>query len=850
MDEHTRPGHGPEQPSDNAPGDTQQAFGSLAQGDNEDTDSGDQSKVQKLLEKEDRSKRSLNRFWGVLALGLCAVMSGFYIYTAGTLPASVEWQRGLYVMLTYILILMMYPAISPGGKVATWWQETFGDGAAEGEDTGERKQGGPLRIIGKILAPSGAPNLFDLVLIVLSIGTIGYYILQFEQLQFRAGNYNETDAIIGTIGILISLEISRRVLGWSMTLIGVIFLLYLRFGEALYGLPVLDAFAHRGREWDRIATIIFFDQEGIFGVMANVLVTYVILFIFFGAFLRKSGASRFFIDLPLALAGRTTGGPAKVAVISSALFGSISGSAIANTVSTGAFTIPMMKRAGFRPHVAGAIEPSASIGGMFMPPVMGAGAFLMAELTNIPYAQIVLISIFPAILYFTSVLTMVHFEAKKHKLQGIETEQTALQIIRRDWYLAVPLIIIITLLIARFSPGYAAFWSIASCIVLMYTLPDNRDDFRISAHISVPVFVFVLLMILGYSSFITTIFQGIISGNIVSGEFGSEVARAFRPSNTTSFWPFAGDAPPIYSALLWAAVAFGIAFAYMRGTQASLSQQVTAFRRSTGRVLHMVYDAMIEGARDTLVIGATVGVIGIIVGTIFATGVGLRFSDIIVSLSSGSTLLAIALIALASLVLGMGVPVTASYLIVAVLAVPALQDLGVSLIAAHMIVYWFSQDSNITPPVCVAAYAGAAISGSDPWKTGWTAFKFAKLLYVMPVLFAFSPAILLVGETGQILTDLSTQHVIAAYISGFLGTVAFSAATMGYLVRRTSWWEWLIFAFGTFLCFFPNLLTDLTGVAIILAVWVWQTYDVKRRAQLAEEAGEGGGRSPAQEVAG
>jgi TRAP-type uncharacterized transport system fused permease subunit len=257
------------------------------------------------------------------------------------------------------------------------------------------------------------------------------------------------------------------------------------------------------------------------------------------------------------------------------------------------------------------------------------------------------------------------------------------------------------------------------------------------------------------------------------------------------------------------------------------------------RVLTKTFDALVDGAKDTLVIGATVGVIGIIVGTIHATGVGLRFSDIIVSLSNGNILLAIFLIALASLVLGMGVPVTAAYLVVAVLAVPALTDLGVALIAAHMIVYWFSQDSNITPPVCVAAYAGAAIAGSDPWKTGWTAFKFAKLLYVMPILFAFSPALLLVGETGEILTDLSLQHVIFAYVSAFLGTVAFSAATMGYLVRRTTWWEWLIFAFGTFLCFFPNPLTDMFGVAIVAGVWFWQRYDVKRKEGRAAELGEG-----------
>jgi TRAP-type uncharacterized transport system fused permease subunit len=789
---------------------------------------GGGAKVKELMEKEERGKRALNPFWSIVALGACVLMSGFYIYTAGTFPAQVQWQRGLYVMLTYILILILYPAFPPSSKLRTWMNKRFGDAF----------ETGPFRFVRVIVAPRGGPSLFDLALIVLTIIAVGYYIINFRALQFRGGAYNETDFWIGVLGLLISLEMSRRVLGWSMTIIGACFLLYMHYGDLLYDIPVLESFAHRGQDIDRVVTILYFDQEGVFGVMANVLVSSVILFIFFGAFLRKSGASRFFIDLPLALAGRSTGGPAKVSVISSALFGSISGSAIANTVSTGAFTIPLMKRAGFRPHVAGAIEPSASIGGMFMPPVMGAGAFLMAELTATPYAQIVLISIFPAILYFTSVLTMVHFEAKKHNLHGIDTGLSAREIIKRDWYMSVPLLVIIVLMILHFSPGYAAFWSIMTCIVLMYTLPENIEDFKRSAHISVPVLVFVVMLIIGYASVFTAAFSGIISGALFTDTAGyiENVTRAFGPMRTETLWPFPDGSPPIYMALSWAAVSGALFYVFLsRRGSGTLSERFSAAWQSSKRVGITTFAALVEGARDTLVIGATVGVIGIIVGTIHATGVGLRFSDIIVSLSDGNTLLAIALIGLASLVLGMGVPVTAAYLVVSVLAVPALMELGVAMIAAHMIVYWFSQDSNITPPVCVAAYAGAAIAGSDPWKTGWTSFKFAKLLYVMPILFAFSPAILLVGETGEILTDLLVYDVILAYVSGFIGTVAFSAATMGYLVRRTTWWEWIIFAFGTFLCFFPNVFTDLIGVAIIGGVWVWQTYDVKRRARLEEE---------------
>ena len=693
----------------------------------------DQQRLKELMEREEKNTRTLNQFWFVVMSALAASMSLFYIYTAGTLPAPVQWQRGMYVALTYILIFILYPAFPKSSRM-----RNFAEKLPE-----------PLR---SIIAPKGGPGLVDLILIAATIGAVGYYIIEFPALQQRAGAYNQTDFYVAIVGLLLSLEVSRRVLGASMTIIAGVFLVYMHYGYLLYDIPVIEAFAHRGRAWERVATVLYFDQEGVFGVMANVLVTYVILFIFFGAFLRKSGASRFFIDLPLALAGKSVGGPAKVSVIASALFGSISGSAIANTVSTGAFTIPLMKKAGFKPHVAGAIEPAASIGGMFMPPVMGAGAFLMAELTSIPYRTIVLVSIFPAILYFLAVLTMVHFEAKKHGLKGIETDVRAMDIVRKEWYMSIPLLVIIIMMMVGYSPGYAAFWSIVSCVVLMYTMSANVADFK-------------------------------------SGDGG----------------------------------------------------MLAAFGRSTVRVLKSSYEALIEGARDTLVIGATVGVIGIIVGTIYATGIGLRFSDIIISLSDGNMLIAIVLIGLASLVLGMGVPVTAAYLIVAVLAVPALTDLGVALIAAHMIVYWFSQDSNITPPVCVAAYAGAAIAGSDPWKTGWTSFEFAKLLYVMPILFAFTPAILLVGEGGQILVDVNWAEVASSYFSAFVGTIAFSAATMFYLVRKTTWWEWLIFAFGTFLCFFPDLLTDIVGIAIVAGVWFWQRYDVKRKEGLGGQVPEGAG---------
>jgi TRAP transporter 4TM/12TM fusion protein len=531
--------------------------------------------------------------------------------------------------------------------------------------------------------------------------------------------------------------------------------------------------------------------------MANVLATYVILFIFFGAFLHKSGAGRFFIDLPMAAAGHSTGGPAKVAVVASALFGSVSGSAIANTVSTGAFTIPLMKRAGFRPHVAGAIEPSASIGGMFMPPIMGAGGFLMAELTETPYAHIMLIAIFPALLYFYSVFCMIHFEAKKHNIRGIDDPDMPhwKEVLKKEWYFSLPLVIITILMVMGYSPGFSAFWATLSCIVISWVKKETR----------------------------------------------------MGPKE--------------------------------------------------------IWEAIQTGARNTLIIGATVGVIGVIVGTISLTGIGLKFSDIIISAAGGNLLAAILLIALASLVLGMGVPVTAAYLIVAVLAVPPLMELGVVLIAAHMIVYWFSQDSNITPPVCVAAYAGAAIAGSDPWKTGWTAFKFAKLLYVVPILFAYTPQILFEGkplvapeindpimgamvlefqaepgdtveigdpvlkvmdgeeireitasrdgvikeftvqggaylETGATIAETSAKptKVVSSMFSAVLGTLAFSALTMGFWIRKTNLIEWLVLAVATVLLYWPTLLTDAAGLLLVAAVWMSQKARNRRDGQAGAAA--------------
>ena len=566
-----------------------------------------------MFEKLNKIERTV---FDLLALFLVL----FYSYSAVIAPAATQYHRGIYVIVTYVLVFLLYQSKTKLGR------------------------------------------LVDYLLIVLSIITVGYWIQNFEAINYRTGAETTLDKAIAMVGVLIGIELARRVVGTVFVIIGTIMLLY-----GVYGEYAPELISHAGDTFPDLCTSLFFKSDGVFGIMANVLATYIVLFVIFGAFLEKSGAQRFFIDFPLAAVGHKIGGPGKVSVIASGLFGSISGSAIANTVSTGAFTIPMMKKAGFKPHIAGGIEPAASIGGMFMPPIMGAGGFIMAELTGVPYSQIMLVAVFPALMYFFSVFMMVHYEAKKHNIVGERSKESATEILRREWFYVLPLVVITIFMLAGYSPGYSAILGVVACIVVSWFRKDTR---------------------IGPKGFL-------------------EGARA--------------------------------------------------------------------GAESSLKIGATVGVIGIIIGVLTYSGLVLTFADIVIELADGRLFLTILLIALASLVLGMGVPVTAAYLITAVVAVPALTHLGVNEIAAHMIVYWLSQDSNITPPVCIAAFAGATIAKANMWKTAFTAFKFAKFLYLGPFLFGYVPGFSLNG---------STTDIIVAFVLIFFGTWAYSWLLSGI------WMNW------------------------------------------------------------
>jgi TRAP transporter 4TM/12TM fusion protein len=388
----------------------------------------------------------------------------------------------------------------------------------------------------------------------------------------------------------------------------------------------------------------------------------------------------------------------------------------------------MMKKAGFRPHVAGGIEPAASIGGMFMPPIMGAGGFIMAELTGVPYSYIMLVAIFPALMYFFSVFVMVHYEAKRFNIVGERSEESAWEILKKEWLYILPIVVITIFMLSGYSPGYSAVLGLATCILVSHKLLETRIDLTLSIMMFFVLALSWLAVALGW-----------IMGPEAAVSFRALLvapAQLFGNSGDLTNYvdSIAANLPLIYGLILAL-----ILLVWRRSRGADV-----------GTEIHSFVVAAREGTISSLKIGATVGVIGIIIGVLTYSGLVLTFADIVIELAAGRLFLTILLIALASLILGMGVPVTAAYLITAVVAVPALTHLGVNEIAAHMIVYWLSQDSNITPPVCIAAFAGATIAKANMWKTAFSAFKFAKFLYLAPFLFGYVPAFSLDGSASDI----------------------------------------------------------------------------------------------------
>ncbi|WP_417586559.1 TRAP transporter permease [Pararhodobacter oceanensis] len=534
----------------------------------------------------------------------------------------------------------------------------------------------------------------------------------------------DIDIAVGIITTLLVLEAARRAVGLSMTIIAGLFIAY-AFSGRRGELPFLADFMpgimnHRGYSLDRVASQLTLGAEGIFGIPLGVAATFIFVFVLFGAVLEVTGAGKFFIDLAYATTGRQRGGPAKAAVIASAGMGSISGSAIANVVTTGAFTIPLMKKLGYRPAQAGGIEAAASTGGQIMPPLMGAGAFLMSEFTQMPYIDIVLISIFPAVLYFGAVYLLVHIAAVKQGMTGMDAADLprTRKVLAEGWHYLLPLFALVFLLVAGFSPMRVGFYAVLSIA-------------------------------------------------------GAAIARAL--------WIWATSGPSL-----------------------------GALKTLCVSGLTKTLQALELGARNAVAVTVACAVAGIIVGVVGLTGLGLKFSAMMLAFSNGNLLLALVLVLLASLVLGMGLPVTASYIVLIILVGPALtNEFGLPILVAHLVVFWYSQDSNVTPPVALAGFAGAAIAGSKPMETSVQAWKYAKGLYLIPLFMVYNDAIILGGPLPE---------VIWAGFIAIVALIGFAALLEGFLFAPMALWQRALLLPGVVAVFWPNLWYEIAGVATILAI--------------------------------
>jgi len=605
---------------------------------------------------------SPGRFVAKLIFLISIIFSIFQLYTAGAGTLTAMLQRTVHLTFVLVLIFLAYPS----SQRYKWLRH------------------------------------FDYIFAVASVSSGIYIMLTYRDLLMRVGAPNTTDFILGSILIILILEGTRRTTGWALTVVAICALVYSFVGNLIPGV-----FGHRGYSLERVINHLYLTTEGIFGVTLGVAATYVVLFILFGAFLQKSGGAQVFMDLAYALAGRARGGPAKVAVIASSLMGTINGSPVANVVTTGTFTIPLMKKIGYKPEVAASIEAVASSGGAIMPPVMGAGAFIMAEFTGIPYSQIVLAAAIPALLYFLGVFFSVDFEACKYNMKGLPKEELPhlWPTIKKGLSLFIPLGILLYLLLGPMvSPMRAAFWSIVSIIVFNLLLGgENRFTFK------------------------------------------------------------------------------------------------------------TFLEALESGAKGTLMVSVACTAAGIVVGVVTLTGVGLAFTNLLLEIAGQWLMIALVTTMVGTIIIGMGLPPAASYIVVSAMAAPALVKVGLTPLVANLFIFYFTAFAPITPPVALGAYAGSGIAGSDPLKTAFTAFRIGIAGFIVPFMFVYGPG--LVAQAG-------TSEILISMVSAGIGVLGLAAFAVG-------WWRHPLNLLGRLVCFASALLmikqgiiTDIAGLAALLAVYL------------------------------
>ncbi|MGX0977851.1 TRAP transporter 4TM/12TM fusion protein [Roseovarius sp. MBR-51] len=704
------------------------------------------AEMEALVRKYDNETnfRNLGGITGQVAALACIVLSLFHIYTSGFGLLNEVMHRSVHMSFIMPLVFLLFPRMRPERPLRAWG---FGlafaafyvflglqlANALSDQIPGAARWGliGLSLLLGLTALPidglgghGDRPSIVDWPLAIIGCASSLYLIVFFDTIFIQnVGFPQPLDYILGLFAIIIVLEAARRTMGEVLPVIGTLALLYAVFGPYLPG-----DLAHRGYNIIRLVNHLYLGTEGIYGIAIGVVATFVFHFVLFGVLAQKSGLGQLFIDLASIVAGRYSGGPAKVAVVSSGFFGMISGSPIANTVTTGAFTIPMMKSKGFSPQFAAATEASASCGGQVTPPIMGAAAFVMTEMLGVPYNELILIAIIPACFHYLSTLFMVHLEAKRLNLEGIEPDKLPqfLDVLVRSWHLFIPLVTMVTLLLMKFTPFLAAFWGI--------------------------------ILTIG-CSFIPLILQTV-----------------------------------------------------------GLGKRMDASSALTPRKLK---DSLESGAQQSIAITAACACVGFILGVTTLTGMGFKFSGAVLDAAawmgtavalldpigflseSGTTLFfALIFVAIACIIMGAGIPTTPTYIILAAIAAPALQELGVPLLATHFFVFYYGVLADITPPVALAAYAGAGIAGSDPMRTGMTAFRLSMGKALVPMMFIYAPSLLFI--------DFTWWDFSLALSSGVLSIIALSVAYIGFFKTSIARWQkWVLSIAGLML-----VAHDVTVIAI------------------------------------
>ncbi|QNK87317.1 TRAP transporter permease [Sporosarcina sp. resist] len=631
-----------------------------------------QNDAQEILEKYDKENQFRTQIgkwaWAVTFLGVALTV--FHLYTGyfGTLPS--QKQGAVHLGTALGIIYLLYPAKKE-------WRNTH----------------------------KKVP-WYDVTLAFTAMYVTYHKIIFFDSiLQSRVSGYSTIDIIISILGIALVLEATRRTVGLPIVIVAGVAIIYTLVGKYI---PT-QILSHPGFSMDRITTNLWYRESGIFGTPIQISAKFIYLFLFFGVILVHTPIGKFFNDIAFALTGRFTGGTAKAAVVASALQGTVSGSSVGNTVASGSFTIPMMKKAGFTPEFAGATEAAASTGGQIMPPMMGAAAFIMMEYLGVSYATIMLAAVVPAILYFTGIFIGTHFEAKKLKIIGLPKSELPRfkDLLIRDGYMLIPLFVIIGTIMSGFTPQRAALFGILSAYLVSLVRKDSRMNVR------------------------------------------------------------------------------------------------------------QIVNVLEQGARVALPVIAAVATAGIIAGVVSITGLGAKFASGIIALSSGHLILALFFTMIACIILGMGLPTTANYVVTATIAAPALiNDFMVAPLAAHMFVFYFGIVADITPPVCLAAYAGAGIAKANPFKTGVTAVKLAIAAFIIPYIFIYNPMLVLV--------DVVVWKLIIGVLAAVLGMIGVSSAVIGFFIRNSRIWERFVLLGAGLMLIIPEFLSSGIGLVLISIIWFIQ----------------------------